>query len=35
MQYAKRDEDGGIFFLHNECLLYIFKCKWNKETGQL
>ena len=29
------DEDGRMLFLHNEFLLYIFKCKWNRETGQI
>ena len=27
------DEDGSMLFLHNKFLLYIFKCKWNRETG--
>ena len=27
------DEDGRMFFLHNELLVYIFKCKWNRETA--
>ena len=29
------DEDGQMLFLQNELLLYIFKCKWNRETGLL
>ena len=29
------DEDGRMLFRHKEFLLYIFKCKWNKETGHL
>ena len=28
------DEDDRMLFLHNKLLLYIFKCKWNRETGQ-
>ena len=30
------DEDCRMLFLHNELLLlvYIFKCKWNRETAQ-
>ena len=24
----RADEDGQMLFLHNEFLLYIFKCKW-------
>ena len=28
------DEDGRMLFLHNELLVYIFKCKWNRETAQ-
>ena len=27
------DEDGRMLFLHNELLVYIFKCKWNRETA--
>ena len=27
------DEDGRMLFLHNKIFLYIFKCKWNRETG--
>ena len=27
------DEDGRMLFLHNEFLSYIFKCKWNRESG--
>ena len=26
------DENGGMLFLHKELLLYIFKCKWNREN---
>ena len=26
------DENGRMLFLHNEFLLYIFKCKWNREN---
>ena len=29
----KADEDGRMLFLYKELLLYIFKCKWNRETG--
>ena len=29
------DENGRMLFLHNEFLLYIFKCKWNRETRHL
>ena len=29
----KVDEDGRMLFLHIEYLLYIFRCKWNRETG--
>ena len=29
------DEDGQMLFLQNKLLLYIFKCKWNRETGLL
>ena len=28
------DEDVRMLFLHNGLLVYIFKCKWNKETAQ-
>ena len=28
------DEDGRMLFLHNELLVYIFKCKWKRETAQ-
>ena len=28
------DEDGRMLFLHNELFVYIFKCKWNRETEQ-
>ena len=31
----RADEDGRMLFLHNEFLLYIFKCKWNRETRHL
>ena len=31
----KADEDGRIPSLHNKFLLYIFKCKWNREIGHL
>ena len=31
----RADEDGRMLFLHNEFLLYIFKCKWNREIGQM
>ena len=27
-------EDGRMLFLHNELLLYIFNCKWNRGKGQ-
>ena len=30
----KADEDGRMLFLHNELLVYIFKCKWNREAAQ-
>ena len=26
------DENVRMLFLHNEFLLYIFKCKWNREN---
>ena len=26
------DENSRMLFLHNEFLLYIFKCKWNREN---
>ena len=29
------DQNGRMLFLHNEFLLYIFKCKWNTETRHL
>ena len=29
------DEGSRMLFLHNERLLYIFKCNWNRETGPL
>ena len=28
----RADEDGRNLFLHNELLVYIFKCKCNRET---
>ena len=28
----RADEDGRNLFLYNELLVYIFKCKWNRET---
>ena len=31
----RADEDGRMLFLHNQFLLYVFKCKWNRETGQI
>ena len=31
----KADEDGRMLFLYKEFLLYIFKCKWNREAGSL
>ena len=31
----KADEDGQMLFLGKEFLLYIFKCKWNRQTGHL
>ena len=31
----RADEDGRMLFLHNEFLLYIFKCKWNTENRQI
>ena len=31
----KADEEGRMLFLYDEFLLYIFKCKWNRETGQM
>ena len=27
------DEDGQMLSFHNKFLLYIFKPKWNRETG--
>ena len=27
-------EDDRMLFLHNELLLYIFNCKWNRGKGQ-
>ena len=32
---VRADENGRMLFLHNEFLLYIFKCKWNREMGNL
>ena len=29
------DGNGPMLFLHNEFLLYIFKCKWTRETRQM
>ena len=29
----RTDEDGQMAFLYNKFLLYIFKCKWNRQTG--
>ena len=29
------DENGRMLFLHQEFLLCIFKCKWNRETRYL
>ena len=29
------DEDDQMLFLHNKFLFYLFKCKWNRETGQM
>ena len=26
------DQNSRMLFLHNEILLYIFKCKWNREN---
>ena len=31
----RADEDGRMFFLHEELLLHILKRKWNRETGQM
>ena len=31
----KADEYGRALLLLKDCLLYIFKCKWNRETGHL
>ena len=31
----RADEDGRMLSLHNEFLLYIFKCKQNREIGHL
>ena len=28
------DEDGRMLFFHNELLVYIFKCKWYRETAK-
>ena len=30
----RADEDSRMLFLFNELLLYILKCKWNRETRQ-
>ena len=32
---TREDEDSRMLFLYNEFLLYIFKCKWNRENGHL
>ena len=29
------DENSRMLFLHNEFLLYIFKCKWGRENRHL
>ena len=31
----REGEDVRMLFLYNEFLIYIFKCKWNRETGHL
>ena len=31
----RADEHGRKPSLHNKFLLYIFKCKWNREIGHL
>ena len=31
----REDEDSRVLFLYNEFLLYISKCKWNREIGHL
>ena len=31
----RTEEDDQMHSLHNEFLLYIFKCKWNREIGHL
>ena len=31
----RADEDGRMVFFHNEFLLYILKCKWNREIKHL
>ena len=31
----KADGDCRMLLLHKEFFLYIFKCKWNRETGHL
>ena len=30
----RADEDGRMLFLDNKLLVYIFKCKWNRENTQ-
>ena len=30
----RADEDGQMLFLHNEFLLYIFKCKWKEKPDK-
>ena len=32
LHLLEADENGRMLFLHNEFLLYIFKCKWNRES---
>ena len=32
---VRADKDGRMLSLHNEFLLYIFKCKCNREIGHL
>ena len=31
----RADEDRPMLFLHGQCLLYTFKCKWNRQNGHL
>ena len=31
----RTEEDDQMHSLNNEFLLYIFKCKWNREIGHL